>query len=330
LNPDGTMQLDAVSNPVPTYTQATIMEFARVYTGWTYPVKPGATPQRTNPPYYIGDMVYWEPTHDEGAKILLNGMVDGAGKNADADLNFALDNIFNHPNVGPFVATKLIKQFVTSNPSPAYVARVAAAFDDNGLGVRGDMKAVIKAILLDSEARLGDNSFGASLTGADSSGALKEPVLFFAQTLRGLIAQVNDSNTLASRANALGQNIFVPPSVFSYFSPFYDVPGTGLLGPEFQLDTRSVAIERANQINTLIYGNYGAGVVVDPAVWTYLAGTPSTFADTIGFIFLHGDLPADFRKQLLSAITGTTGSNLEKSRSGLYVALTSGYYAVKK
>ena len=192
------------------------------------------------------------------------------------------------------------------------------------------MKTVVKAILLDPEARLGDNSFDASLGDTSGNGALKEPVIFFAHTLRGLNAQVNDSNTLASRANALGQNIYFPPSVFSYFSPFYDIPGTGLLGPEFQLDTRSVAIERANQMNTLIYGSYGAGTTVDFGVWTYLAGTPSTLADTLGFIFLHGDLPSDYRKQLLSAITGTTTSNLEKARSGLYVVLTSGYYAVKK
>ena len=163
-------------------------------TGWTYPIKPGATPRALNPAYYVGDMVPWEPNHDTGAKTLLNGVVDSAGKTANDDLNFALDNIFNHPNVGPFVATKLIKQLVKSNPSPGYVARVAAAFNDNGLGVRGDMKTVVKAILLDPEARLGDNSFDASLGDTSGNGALKEPVIFFAHTLRGLNAQVNDSN----------------------------------------------------------------------------------------------------------------------------------------
>ncbi|MEQ1886296.1 MAG: DUF1800 family protein [Bryobacteraceae bacterium] len=330
LNPDGTMKRDDAGNPIPTYTQKTISELARVMTGWTYPTRPGANPRAINPAYYVGDMVFWGPNHDEGAKILLDGVVDAAGKNADADLNFALDNIFNHPNVGPFVATKLIKQMVTSNPSPEYVARVTAAFNDNGLGVRGDMKAVIKAILLDVEARLGDSAFGSGLTDASGFGALKEPVLFLIQTLRGLGAQVNDSNTLYSRGAAVGQNIFFPPTVFSYFSPFYDIPGTNLLGPEFQINTRSVAIERVNQMNTLIYGNYGAGATVDFSIWTYLATTPSAFADTISFIFLHGDMPSDYRKQLMSAIAGTTGSNLEKARAGLYVALTSGYYAVKK
>jgi uncharacterized protein (DUF1800 family) len=331
LNQDGTLMLDPNGNPIPTFTGATIREFARVFTGWTYPTKPGATPQRINPAYYVGDMVYWEPSHDEGAKTLLDGVPDAAGKNADDDLNFALDTIFNHRNVGPFMASNLIKELVTSNPSPDYVRRVAAVFADNGLGVRGDMTAVIKAILLDTEAR-DPNSF-MRLLGGDSSnyGALKEPVVFFAQTARGLSMQVNDSNTLAGVANALGQNIFFPSSVFSYFSPFYTLPGTGgLLGPEFQLDTTSTAIVRANQINTLLYGSFGAGSTLDMSVWTYLAGTPSTLADVIGFIFLDGNMPGPFRTQLMSAISGTTGTNLDKARAGLYVALTSGFYSVRK
>ena len=328
LNQDGTYILDASGNPIPTFTGATIREFARVFTGWTYPTKLGATPQRLNPAYYIGDMVYWEPSHDEGAKTLLNGVVDAAGKNADADLNFALDTVFNHPNVGPFVSANLIKQLVTSNPSPDYIARIAAVFANDGLGVRGNMTAVIKAILLDPEARQGDNPFVQLSSGG---GALKEPVLFLAQTLRGLSAQVNDSNPLAGAANALGQNIFFPPSVFSYFSPFYELQGKGgLLGPEFQLDTTSTTITRANDINTLIYGNFGPGATLDLSTWANMAGTASTLADAIGFVFLDGNQPGPFRTAVLSAITGTTGTALDKAKAGLYVALTSGYYAVRK
>jgi hypothetical protein len=276
-------------------------------------------------------MVYWEPSHDEGAKTLLNGAVSPAGLNADQDLDFALDNIFNHPNVGPFVATNLIKELVTSNPSPAYVARVAAAFADNGGGVRGDMRAVIKAVLLDPEARKGDDWTVQSSPEYSSFGSLKEPVLFFAETLRGMGALVNDSNTLAARGNALGQNIFVPPTVFSYFSPFYKVQGTGgLEGPEFQIDSRSIAIERANQINTLIYGTYGNGATVDLGVWSSLAKKPADLADTILWTFFYSSAPPELRNQLISAITGTTGTTLDKAKAGLYVALTSGYYAVRK
>jgi len=327
LNPDGSRKLDAAGAPIPTYDQSTIGEFARVYTGWTYPTMPGAVPRAFNPAYYQGDMVAWEPNHDTGAKTLLNGVSLPGGQTANQDLEAALDNVFHHDNVGPFIGKNLIQQLVSSNPSPAYVARVAAAFADNGLGVRGDMKAAIKAILLDPEARAGD---GDPMPNA-VDGHLKEPVFFFAQTLRGLGALVNDSNTLAARGSAMGQNVFYPASVFSYFSPFFTAPNTGgLRGPEFQIHTRTSAIERANQINTLVYGNYGAGATVDFTPWVTLAATPSALADELGRVFLFGQMPQAFRDELLSAISGTTGSALNKARAGLYVTLTSGYYSVKK
>jgi uncharacterized protein (DUF1800 family) len=327
LNPDGTQKLDSSGNPIPTYDQHTIGEFARVYTGWTYPTAPGATPKAINPAYYVGDMVPWEPNHDTGSKVLLNGATLPAGQTAEQDLNGALDIIFQHPNVGPFVSKNLIQQLVTSNPSPAYVARVAAVFANNGLGVRGDMRAVIKAILLDSEARAGDNALTTDLT----DGHLKEPALILAQTLRGLDAMVNDSNSLPTRSNAMGQNVFYPGSVFSYFSPFYIAPNSGGLGgPEFQIDTRTTAVERVNQINTLIYGSYGVGSTVDFTKWTNLAATPSALADELGRVFYAGQMPSYIRTEVLNAITGTTTSNLEKARAGLYVVLTSGYYSVHK
>ncbi len=326
LNPDGTRQLNG-SVPIPTYDQGTIGEFSRVFTGWTYPVMPGAAPRAFNPAYYEGDMVPWEPNHDTGAKALLNGTVLPAGRSADQDLDAALDNVFSHTNVGPFVGKNLIQQLVTSNPSPAYIARVSAVFADNGLGVRGDMKAVIRAILLDPEARAGDED----PTPTASDGHLKEPVLFFAQTLRGLNSLVNDSNSLPARGSALGQNAFFPASVFSYFSPFFTAPNTGgLRGPEFQIHTRTSAIERANQINTLIYGSYGGGATVDLTTWATLAATPSSLADELGKVFLFGQMPSTFRTELLAAITGTPGTNLDKARAGLYATLTSGYYSVKK
>jgi uncharacterized protein (DUF1800 family) len=327
LNQDGTHQLDSSSNPIPTYDQHSIMEFARVYTGWTYPTAPGATPRAINPAYYVGEMVPWEANHDTGSKTLLNGVTVPAGQTAEKDLSDALDNIFHHSNVGPFIGKNLIQQLVTSNPSPAYVSRVAAAFANDGAGVRGNMKAVIKAILLDPEARAGDNIVTVNV----SAGHYKEPALFLAQTLRGLDAMVNDANTLPTRSNAMGQNVFYPGSVFSYFSPFYLAPNTsGLTGPEFQGDTRTTAVERANQINTLIYGSYGAGSTVDFTRWTTLAATPSALADELGRVFLSGEMPSAYRTEVLSAITGTTTSNLEKARSGLYVVLTSGYYSVNK
>ena len=163
LNPDGSYQLDSNGNQIPAYTQDTVEAFARAYTGWTYPLTPGTTQQTYNPAYWTGPMVAVDSNHDTDPKQLLTypGVTGGgllpAGQTATQDLKGALDNVFNHPNVGPFVCRELIQHLVTSNPSPAYIQRVASVFNDNGSGVRGDMKAVITAILMDAEARRGDD-----------------------------------------------------------------------------------------------------------------------------------------------------------------------------
>lgn len=158
LNDDGTLQLDGSGNPIPTYTQSQVQEFAAAYTGWTYATSTGGVPTKfpNNTPNYLAPMVAVETAHDVTAKTLLNGTVLPAGQTAKEDLQGALINIFNHPNIGPFVCQMLIQHLVTSTPSPAYVARVAAVFANNGSGVRGDMQAVIRAILEDPEARAGD------------------------------------------------------------------------------------------------------------------------------------------------------------------------------
>lgn len=163
LNPDGSYQLDSNGNQIPTYTQNTVEAFALAYTGWTYPLMPGATQQTYNPAYWNGPMVPVDSNHDTESKQLLvypgvaGGGLLSAGQTAEQDLNGALDNVFNHPNVGPFVSRELIQHLVTGNPSPGYIQRVASVFNDNGSGVRGDMKSVITAILIDPEARRGDS-----------------------------------------------------------------------------------------------------------------------------------------------------------------------------
>ncbi len=281
LNQDGTLQLDASGNPIPTYDQTTIQNFAKVYTGWTYPTKPGATLQKHNPAYYIGPMVPFESNHDTTSKTLLNGLVVPAGGTAESDLKAALDDIFNHQNVAPFIGKQLIQHLVTSNPSPAYVGRIAAVFNDNGNGVRGDLQAVVKAILLDPEARAGDE--GPSLSPPDTSGHLREPVFAVASILRGLGATVNDTNNLAGQATNLGQTVFAPPTVFNYFAPGYTIPadftpGATLLGPEFQLQSPSAAVARSNMVNTVVYGNLGNGAVIDWSYLTSLAATPRSAA----------------------------------------------------
>lgn len=324
LNLDGTPKVDAASVPIPAYGQTAVAEFARVFTGWTYPTMPGATPLRFNPAYYEGDMVAFESNHDNAAKTLLRGAVLPAAQLADKDLNDALDNVFNHSNVGPFVAKNLIGHLVKSNPTPAYVQRVATGFNNNGAGVRGDLKAVVKAILLDAEARAGD----ATATPASTDGHLQEPVLFAAAAMRGLGAMVNDTNSLASRCSTLGQNVLSPASVFNYFSPFYRV-SAALAGPEFQIHTRNTAIERANFVNSFIFSSLGAGAVVDLAPWAALAPVPADLVNKVDAAFFHGQMPPSMKSEMINAVTNTTTGNTERARTALYLALSSSYYWVQ-
>ena len=236
LNPDGSCQLDCSGNPIPTYTQSTVEAFALAYTGWTYPLAPGATQQTYNPQYWTGPMVAVDSNHDTTAKQLLvysgasgGGMLP-AGQSATQDLQGALDNVFNHPNVGPFVSRELIQHLVTSNPSPGYIERVASVFDNDGSGVRGDMKAVITAILMDPEARRGDDP--ATAVGTD--GHLQEPILYMTGLLREFGA-TSDGSNLAYYGSNMGQEALFSPSVFNFYSPSYVIPGTTMYGPEFQI-----------------------------------------------------------------------------------------------
>ena len=343
LNQDGTLKLDANHNPIPTYDQATIQNFAKVYTGWTYPTKPGATLQKHNPAYYTGPMVAYESNHDTTAKTLLNYAAPPgvrvnlpAGQTAEVDLKEALDNIFYHPNVGPFISKQLIQRLVSSNPSPEYVSRVAAVFDDDGSGVRGDLAAVVGSILLDSEARAGDN--GPSLTPPDTSGHLREPVFVIASILRGLGAQVNDTNNLAGLSNNLGQAVFAPPTVFNYDAPGYMIPAQftpseSLLGPEFQLQSPSGAVARINMVNSVVYGNLGAGAVIDLTPYINLGNNNTGLLGAINSAFFHGLMPGTMQSDITSALNAVTGTTAvaEKARAqaALYLALSSAYYTVE-
>jgi Protein of unknown function (DUF1800) len=329
LNQDGSLQLSG-GLPIPTYSQSTIAEFARVYTGWTY-APPAGQPVQWNA--YInsnGPMAPYPPEHDSGSKQLLNGFVSPAGITPQQDLNNALDNIFNHPNVGPFVGKLLIQHLVKSNPSPAYISRVAAAFNDNGQGVRGDMKAVLSAILLDPEARANDN-------GGDDQpgdGHLQEPALFIAGMIRAFGGQMSTQNYFPWDLVNLDQDLFDAPSVFNYYSPAYGVPGTPFLGPEFEIHTPNNAIWRANIVSSLFsqwsnaVQNYGPGTTVDLSAFVPLASTPATLVNALDLTLTHGTMPAAMKSQIVNAITADTGGALQRVEHGCYLILTSSYYNV--
>ncbi len=335
LNKDGTPQLDSSGNLIPTYQQATISQFAKIYTGWTYPTQPGATLKIHNPQYYVGPMVVFASNHDTTSKTLLNGVVTPAGQTAQQDLKAALDNIFAHQNVAPFISKQLIQHLVTSNPSPAYVSRISAVFSDDGTGTKGDLGAVVTAILMDPEARAGDN--GATAEPA-TGGKLREPVLFVASMLRGLGAAVNDSNNLTSYGTNLGQQLLYPASVFNYFSPLFVISptltgGPRLGGPEFQLESPSNAVGRANTVNSFIYGNLGAGAVIDLTPFSSLGNNPTALFNAISNAFFYGQMPAALQSAMqtaTSAITGTTAAAAKsRAQAALYLALASNYYNVE-
>ncbi len=330
LNQDGSVQYDSNHLPIPTYLQPTIAEFARVYTGWTYAPASGQ-PVVWNA--YIsgnGPMVAYPAEHDSGSKQLLNGFVSPAGATPQEDLNNALDNVFNHPNVGPFVGKMLIQHLVKSNPSPAYISRVAAAFNDNGQGVRGDMKATISAVLLDPEARANDNGGDDQI----SDGHLQEPALFIAGMVRAFGGQMNDQNYFPWDLENLGQDIFDSPSVFNYYSPTYAVPGTTLLGPEFEIHTPNNAIWRANVVRTLFsqwsnpVENYGPGTTVDLTAFVPLAAAPATLVSALDLTLTHGTMPAVMKSTIVNAITADTSPALQKVEDACYLILTSSYYNV--
>jgi uncharacterized protein (DUF1800 family) len=325
LNPDGTARLDADGNPAPTYTQKDIQEFSRALTGWTYPTAPGAKPAAKNPAYYDGPMEAWPANHDVGSKTLLTGAVLPANQTAAEDLDGVLDNLFAHPNIAAFVCQNLIQHLVTSNPSPAYVNRVVKAFEGTGWSDRGDLARVVRAILLDEEARTGDDSEQPSA----ASGHLREPVLWMVSLLRALGALVNDTNGLASRGSAMGQNVFYSPTVFNYYTPGNKIVGGSLLGPEFQLLSPASALERANQVNTYVYGSLGAGAVISIDEFSYLALSPNNLLDEIELLFFHGQMPAGLRTILLQAVIDTSGERA-KAQAALYLAASSGYYAVQR
>jgi uncharacterized protein (DUF1800 family) len=324
LNPDGTYKLDSEGKRIPTYTQKDIQEFSRALTGWTYPTQPGRAPAARNPAYYNGLMVPWEASHDTDAKVLLGGLEVPGGRLAEQDLNTVVDNVFFHPNIAPFVCKNLIQHLVKSNPSPAYMERVVRTFEGNPVE-RGDLREVIRAILLDPEARAGDEN---PQPGAED-GHLREPALWLAALMRALGAMVNDTNTLAGRAAALGQNVHYPPTVFNYYMPGFQIPGTKLLGPEFQILTPTTALDRANQVNAIIYGSLGAGSYIDLNGWANLANSPNDLVDEIDAVFFHGQMPNEMRRILLEAVIGTAGERA-KAQAALYLAASSAYYAVQR
>jgi hypothetical protein len=220
--------------------------------------------------------------------------------------------------VPPFVSRQLIQMLVTSNPTPAYVQRVSNVFINNGAGVRGDMKAVLKAILLDDEAKMNQSN----------AGKLREPALFISSILRGFNATIKDAPYLTDFSISMNQSVMFPPSVFSYFSPNYRVTGTNLFGPEFQLYNSETSLVRANFVADLLAGKLNAGITVNYTDWNTAAADVTTLINRIDATFFGGKMDAPLKSLLQSTLAQTTRTTA-RLRLGLFLALASNQYQVE-
>ncbi len=324
LNPDGTPVLDSNKNPVPTYNQAVVTNMAKVLTGWTYPTAPGATAKKNNPEYFFGQMFAVESNHDTTSKAIFGNVTIPAGQTAEQDLDSLLDALMAQPSMAPFVSQQLIQHLVTSNPSPQYIARISSVFENDGNGVKGNLQAVIAAILTDPEARAGDNAT-ATLTNA-TFGHLREPVLFLPNLLRGLNATLTANSAIYSDSADLGENLFNAPSVFSYFSPQYRIAG-GLLGPEFQIYTTQTAADRADMVNAILYGAIDKGTTVNLTPFVQQAGNTTSLLNSISAVFLHGSMSPALEQAATDAVDAAS-TPTAKTQAALYVVLTSDEYQI--
>ena len=321
LNPDGTSQGSE------TYTQADITGLARVFTGFTLDSADNSTPDRLRRP-----MAITAAQHETGVKTFLGTTIPAGTSGADS-LRMALDTIFAHPNVAPFVSKQLIQRLVTSNPTPAYVGRISAVFDNNGNGARGDLRAVVRAILLDTEAR--SNSL------VSSYGKLRVPV----QRLTGWARAFNSNSPsngwaigdTSSTANRLGQSPGRSPSVFNFFRPGYTPPNTaiataGLVAPEFQIANEPSVIAYVNYMQALIAG--GAGDFrADYSDILTRAGDATTLVSEVDLL-LGAQLSAATRTSIAAAVDSiaTTAVNgpLNRVYTAILLALASPDYLIQK
>lgn len=262
LNLDGSVKLDAQGNPIPTYDQTTVKELARVFTGWNMATIKNWWEWTESGASEILPMKSFDNYHDFGAKMLFGDKSIPANKTPEQDIDAALDIIFAHANLAPFISTQLIQRLVTSNPSPAYVTRVATVFNDNGQGVKGDMRAVVKAIVLDDEAQ---NGYKNSPT---TFGKLREPLLKTAHLWRafkgtGTPTKLENGTVTPPRirflgsSRLLGQRPYGSFSVFNFYRPDYQHPGelknTNMNSPEFQILTESIIMSKASALSSAIF-----------------------------------------------------------------------------
>lgn len=341
INDDGSSKLDSKGQPIATYTQADIEALARVLTGFGYPTKPGGTPSFWQNWSFNGDMVPYQEFHDTGAKSMFGGKVQfAANTDALSEVKAALNALVNHSNTPAFISKQLIQKTVTSNPSAGYIARVANVFKDNGSGVRGDLAAVTRAVLLDPEARgVAKNESG--------YGRLREPVLLWTSMIRAL-----DVTTDGVQPHNLtwqsAQSLFNPASVFNYYPSDYTLIGSNVPAPEFGIYSTAEFLNRVNVINDLLYAVDQAW---SPASWSPMpwvpnavgtqspalsafladAAKPEVLVERLNQLFLHGAMRDNMRKSVVSAVGKVAATDgLRRVKMAINLILASVDYQVQK
>ncbi len=344
LNTDGTPK--GGGTPIPTYTQYDINELSRVFTGWRLapPPVPG-TSNFSNPMVQVNTPAV-DNFHDKGKKSFLCDWTDPANpascattfpinQSAAQDVVQAVNTIMAQPNVAPYVSTQLIHGLVTSNPSPAYVGRVAAVFNNNGSGVKGDLKAVVRAIVTDAEALAGPAN--------PNFGVLRDPAMFTIGFLRALGAlSANRSalsdGVLAPQVLSLDQNLFNPDTVFSYYPADNPLPGSStLVGPEFGVQSALTALRRANLVNTLVYStipvgtNNPNGTSLDLSGIQTLAANPAAMVEELNQRLCHGLLSASAKAAIVTAVNAVPATNArQRAQQATYLVATSSQFQVER
>jgi uncharacterized protein (DUF1800 family) len=347
LNADGSLQGGKCA---PTHTNETVRAYAYALTGWTYPAGGasawGCWPAGTHCRFHGGDMVPAEAYHDTAARTLLAGVALPAGHKTDAALERVLDSLMAHPNMPPFIGKRLIQHLVSSNPSPAYVTRVATAFATGsyssggrtfGAGQRGDLAAAVAAVLLDAEAR-GD------VVGRNA-GKLREPVLLFTGVLRALGGRTDGAPFAWWWGEALRQHHFRPPSVFNFYPSDFPVAGTQLVGPAFGLHNASSALQRLNYLVYLLDWDgsdpsadvpRATGTKVDLSGFVGDAPDAARLVDRLATIAIGQPLPAGPRAEVIKAVSLFNASNdpakwqVDRARTAAYLVFASPQYQVQR
>ncbi len=348
LNSDGTLRGGTCAA---TYSNDTVRAYAYALTGWTYPAG-GATsygcwPTGANCRYYgganDGDMVPVARYHDTTARTLLNGHSLSANHTASSALETVLDSVITHPNTAPFIGKQLIQHLVSSNPTPAYVGRVAAAFTSGrylafGSGQRGDLAATVAAVLLDTEAR-GDNV-------GRNAGKLREPVHLFTGVLRGLNGASDGEALSWWWGETMRQHVFRPPSVFNFYPPDYPVAGTSLVGPTFGIHNANSALSRLNFLTYLLdWGGSPAnrsgvpnpqGTAVNFSAFTADATDAGVLVDRLSMLALGRSLPTAARNEVVRATAWWTSSNdatnwrVNRVKTAAFLVYGSPHYQIQR